>query len=83
MKMILFTSILTLSGLAASAQDKHPCLVLKKACEAAGFVKGEAKQGKGLYKNCLDVIAHGQSVPGVTVNQADVDACKAKHDIKK
>ena len=82
MKTIFFSAVLVLGGITVQAEnDKHPCLALKKACEAAGFVKGEAKKGKGLYIDCLDKVAKGEPVAGVSVNSADVAACKANHEV--
>lgn len=55
-----------------------PCMAIRTACQAAGFVVGDVKSGKGLMENCMKPIINGQTVNGVTVNQADIDACKAK-----
>jgi len=54
----------------------QPCKEIEQACTSAGFVKGEAKEGKGLFKNCLQPILKGQAVEGVTVDPAVVSACK-------
>jgi hypothetical protein len=62
----------------AVALADHPCKKIEAACEAAGFVKGGAKEGKGVFKNCLKPIIDGQTVNGVTVDPADAAACKAK-----
>ncbi len=62
-----------------------PCQQIVKACEDAGFVKGEAKQGYGLWLDCVDPIMQGKtSVPGATKTLPSVDpklvsACKAKN----
>lgn len=83
MRGLLLTSITTLvfsSAVYAEEMDqKHPCQNIKKACEAAGFVKGQHKQGKGLWKDCMDKLAKGETVPGVTANPTEIEACKAKH----
>ena len=60
--------------------QKHPCAAVEKACKAAGFVRGGYKTGKGLFKNCMQPIISGQSVSGVTVNPAEIQACKEKHE---
>lgn len=64
--------------LGAAAFANHPCQNLENACKAAGYVKGEAKVGKGLFKDCMKPIMAGQSVPNVTVASADVSACQAR-----
>jgi hypothetical protein len=51
---------------------------IEQACTNAGFVKGEAAQGKGLFKDCMQPIMHGQAVNGVTVDPAAVSACKER-----
>lgn len=83
MKKVILCAAMALtfsSVLHAEEMDpKHPCLNIKKACEAAGFVKGQHKQGKGLWKDCMDKLAKGETVPGVTANPTEIEACKAKH----
>ena len=97
MKLILSILFLALSSVAmanntatgAAMKGDHPCMKIKQACEAAGFVKGEAKNKKGLYVNCMKPIMSGQSVAGVSVDAATVQACqthkeshKEKHEAK-
>lgn len=60
----------------------HPCHTIKEACEAAGFHKGGYKEGKGLWKNCINEILAGRSVASVNVKPEDVQACQAKRDAK-
>jgi hypothetical protein len=80
---LLFTLCLGLPASAALAQGPapapHPCAKLKAACEAAGFVRGGAKDGKGLLKDCMMPIMSGHPVSGVSVDPADAAACKAAH----
>lgn len=93
MKLLLLGTLLTLAtsaGLANTDEDVkegHPCHKIKAACEAAGFIKGHHKEKKGLYKDCMQPIMQGQTVAGVTVAPADLEACKAKkaehHEKKK
>ncbi len=54
------------------------CKKLVDACKAAGFVKGAHKTGKGLFKDCMEPLLAGKTVEGVTVDAADVTACKAQ-----
>jgi len=52
-----------------------PCQKIIEACKGANFVKGEWKEGTGLYKDCFDPILAGKSVPNVSVDPATVSAC--------
>ena len=71
------------------AQDKHekegPCKQIQEACEKAGFVKGEAKQGYGLWVDCIDPIMKGTPQPSKAnkplpaVGAELINACKAKN----
>jgi hypothetical protein len=62
-----------------------PCEEILQACESAGFVKGDAKKGYGLYKDCADPIVRGTAQPANAdkplpqVSSEVVAACKAKH----
>ncbi|MGZ3695914.1 MAG: hypothetical protein ACXWQO_17625 [Bdellovibrionota bacterium] len=67
----------------AKEEKEHPCMKIKAACEAAGFKKGDHKDGKGLYKDCLQKIKAGQSVPGVSVTAEDMSACSANVEKRK
>ncbi len=61
-----------------------PCEQIVQACRNAGFVKGAAKQGDGLWLDCVNPIMQGvTTVPGATkplpaVDPGLVTACKAK-----
>jgi hypothetical protein len=63
---------------AAPSASSHPCKTIEAACSAAGFIKGGAKTGKGMMKDCMKPIMSGESVSGVTVTADEVAACKAK-----
>jgi hypothetical protein len=82
---VIVSFLVLLSFTPAFAQaDKHPCHVIKEACEKAGFVKGGHKNGgKGLFVDCLGKIKKGESVPGVTVKPEDIQACKNKREEKR
>lgn len=87
MKTLLIT-LLSLSLTANADNHKgghgdHPCKEIKEACEAAGFKKGEHKDGKGLWKDCIDKVAKGETVTGVTISAEAVAACKSKHEMRK
>lgn len=51
-----------------------PCKNITDACISAG--KGTSNLE--LWTNCIKPILHGQTIAGVTVNPADVAACKTK-----
>lgn len=75
----LIAAMIILSSVSAFAQKgDHPCQQIKAACESAGFVKGEHKEKKGLFKDCMQPIMAGQSVAGVSVGTDVISACKAK-----
>jgi hypothetical protein len=69
----------------AQANDEGPCKQIKEACETAGFTKGQAKEGNGLWVDCIDPIMSGTAQPKKatkplpTVDAQVVAACKAKH----
>ena len=84
MKRMILATVLALGVSAFANHDgsKHeggdgPCKPIKDACQAAGFEKGKHKEGKGLHKDCTSKILKGEQVAGVTVNAADIEACKA------
>ncbi|QDK37767.1 hypothetical protein [Bdellovibrio sp. NC01] len=85
MKSLIATMIVlgSVSAFAQGGEKNHPCQEIKKACESAGFVKGEHKEKKGLYKDCVQPVLAGQSVAGVTVGSDVVAACNAKKAEKK
>ena len=78
---------LSCAGFTAMAQQdvkEGPCKQIVEACTKAGFVKGEAKEGKGLWKDCIDPIMQGTTakkatLPLPTVDAATVTQCKQKH----
>lgn len=66
--------------------EDHPCRKIMAACEAAGFTKGGAKDGKGLWVHCINPLAEGKAAKGSKLAMPTVDAgliadCKAKHDM--
>jgi hypothetical protein len=60
-----------------------PCEQIKNACLSAGFIPKDYKQGKGLWRDCVDPIMQAKtvnsSIPLPAVNPRVVSACKAKH----
>jgi hypothetical protein len=66
-------------------QHEGPCKEIVQACEQAGFVKGEAKEGLGLWADCIDPIMAGKAQPAnskkplPSVPAGVVSACKTKH----
>ncbi len=76
--VMLSTLSLTTAAFADEAADGHPCKDVAMACKSAGYVKGGAKDGKGLRKDCMHPILSGKSVEGVSVSADAVAACKAR-----
>ena len=80
-----FVGLLAVCSMVASVahtqettQVDRPCKRIVTACEAAGFKKGEHKDKKALFVDCAKPLMAGQSVPGVSVASADIEACKTK-----
>ena len=89
-RILVFTLVVLAFAIQAvaspnGAQAPAPCKQIAEACKTAGFVKGDWKNGDGLWRDCVDPIVQGQTtVPGgtkplPTVDQTVVAACKAKH----
>jgi hypothetical protein len=86
----VFSSLMLISFLfnsqAFSEEKNHPCKNIKAACEAAGFTKGDHKNKKGLFVDCIKPVMAGSTVEGVSINPSDIGACKemkAKREAKK
>ncbi|HLN49780.1 MAG TPA: hypothetical protein VK251_09755 [Steroidobacteraceae bacterium] len=62
-----------------------PCEQIAAACSSAGFVKGDYRQGYGLWRDCIDPIMRGTAQPAnadkplPAVNPELIAACKQKH----
>jgi hypothetical protein len=86
-KLMMILTVLACSNVFAEGDKENhgskPCLEVKKACESAGFKKGDHKDGKGLYKDCMQKLANGETVAGVSVTPEQVSACKVKHEERK
>ena len=86
MKRALLLPLL-LAATCSFAQEKPegPCKEIHDACVKAGFVKGDAKAGYGLWVDCIDPIMKGTAQPAKAVKPLPavsgdlVAACKAKH----
>ena len=86
MRILLAAAVIALASNAfAEEKAEGPCKQIKEACEKAGFVKGEAKEGYGLWVDCIDPIMQGTAQPAKAkkplpaVSPDLVGACKAKH----
>ena len=83
--LVLFSALV----LTSSAHAEGPCKAARekimKACEAAGFYQGGHKEGKGLYKDCMQKIKAGEKVAGVAdlSGDADVKACQERRAQRK
>jgi hypothetical protein len=99
-KLISVAGVVVLSFIATSAladptagasKGTHPCKQLREwaiqACQSAGYVKGEAKKGNGLHKNCVHPIMQGQTPAKISgIDTALVQQCqerKAKRKAKR
>jgi hypothetical protein len=49
--------------LVAQSAAPPPCEQIIAACEGAGFVKGDARAGYGLWADCIDPIMRGTQQP--------------------
>jgi hypothetical protein len=65
MRIFLAAALIALASNAFAEEKKAqgPCKEIKEACEKAGFVKGEAKEGYGLWVDCIDPIMKGAAQP--------------------
>lgn len=91
MKLKIMMTVAMLVGLASVSAWANkdgapgPCKQIAEACKSAGFIKGDWKNGDGLWRDCVNPIVQGQTtVPGATkplptVDAGVVAACKAKH----
>ena len=62
----------------ATEHQDGPCIKIMEACKTAGYNKPSGAEKKSLSKNCIQPLLSGHKVDGVTINQSDLDACKAK-----
>lgn len=68
MRAMLQIAVLALALTSFGAQAKGGCKKIEKACKSA-------HQNK---KECVAKVLAGETVPGVNVEDADKEACKAK-----
>jgi len=78
MKILNLAMLAVLLPFAGAMAADHPCKQIQTACSAAGFVKGDHKDHKGLFLDCVKPIRAGQTVAGVTIDPNTVQACNAK-----
>jgi len=86
--MKVFGSLMTVSMLFAAGAFAHdmngPCASVFKACESAGFVKGDdAPHGRDLWDDCKKPLLDGKTVVGVSVDTKDIQRCKQFKEDKK
>ena len=60
-KILGLTLLLAALNCFAQTQKEGPCKQIEDACAKAGFVKGEAKEGYGLWVDCIDPIMRGRA----------------------
>ena len=63
------------------ASEGKSCATIADACLTAGFDRTETP-GKNLWLNCMKPIILGQTISGVTVKPAVVQACRV-HKIEE
>jgi len=73
------------AAMTGAGKGNGPCKQVVQDCEAAGFVKGQAKEGTGLWRDCVDPLMQGKvnskakkALPTGANISSDVAACKAK-----
>jgi len=82
---VAFAAATSFAAQDAAPEKEGPCKEIKEACQKAGFVQGEAKEGYGLWVDCIDPIMRGISQPSKArkplpaVGADLINACKAKH----
>jgi hypothetical protein len=70
---------------AAQSATPGPCDQIEAACKSAGFVEGDAKQGYGLWVDCVDPIMRGTKQPPTAIKPLPpvapklIAACKQQH----
>lgn len=75
--MVLASSSL---AFADKATENPACANIAKQCESAGFEPGEHKKdGKGLWVDCVEAIAKGKTVAGVSATADEAKACHVAH----
>ncbi len=82
--LIYLLSVMLLASGPLSRANEGPCKQIKEACEKAGFVKGEAKEGKGLWMDCIDPVVQGTTakksvLPLPSIDPSIIAACKKNH----
>jgi len=74
--ILVVGSVLVSLCATAWAMDK-PCKPIADACKKAGYHQGGNEKGKGLWKDCVMVIASGKTVDNVTMtDQTVIQACE-------
>ena len=85
MNRTLALSLIMFAANCFAQNTQDPCKQIEQICEKAGFVKGEAKVGYGLWVDCIDPIMKGSpqpakaKIPLPAVGGDLVSACRAKH----
>jgi hypothetical protein len=77
----LTTLFVGLFGNKIALASEGPCRDIVEACKNAGFVKGDAYEGTGLWLDCVKPIMTGQKNPAAKkplpqVEAAKITACK-------
>jgi hypothetical protein len=62
--------------------NNRPCMNIAAACESAGYRINDTS-GKDIWRNCVKPLMAGQTVPGVTIDPSDMQACKDRKAQRK
>ena len=76
--LLILTALLATQPIlayAAGVPGSKPCSTLAHRCAEAGFARTEVG-GKNFWLDCLKPLLMGHSVQGVTIDVADVQACR-------
>lgn len=82
---LVFGFALPIAAAQGAEKAPGPCEQIVEACKSAGFVKGDARQGYGLWRDCIDPIMRGTPQPPNAdkrlppVSPELIAACKQKH----
>src|SRR5579871_1462681 len=76
---------LILTAIVQARAAEGPCEQIVAACQSAGFVQGDVREGKGLQRDCVGPILQGSAqppratLPLPAIDPTIVAACKARN----
>lgn len=83
-KMTVSCLFLTFFFVAPAFANHGPCMQIKDACTNAGFFPNAYKDGKGLWKDCINPIIQSKTAPDSklplpSVDPTTISECKTRH----